>query len=99
MNSMGRIEEFGVSRGLDEDGRPRKPHHLVLKKSVRERLSHLPVDTYVRYGFSIDPSGIYYFHVEAQNDDTGEFEPFGEPIPLDRYNRLFENMIELDWDY
>ena len=99
LNSMGRIEEFGVSRGLDEDGRPRKPHHLVLKKSVRERLSHLPVDTYVRYGFSIDPSGIYYFHVEAQNDDTGEFEPFGEPIPLDRYNRLFENMIELDWDY
>ncbi len=99
LNSMGRIEEFGVSRGLDEEGRPRKPHHLVLKKPVRERLSHLPVDIYVRYGFSIDQSGIYYFHVEAQDDDTGRFETFGEPIPLDRYNRLFEDMIELDWDY
>lgn len=99
LNSMGKIEEFGVSRGLDKDGRPRKPHHLVLKKSVREKLSHLPEDIYVRYGFSIDQSGIYYFHVEVQNEDTDEFEPFGEPIALDRYNRMFEDMIELDWDY
>ena len=98
LNSSGKIEEFGVSRGLDKEGKPYKAHPLVLKSTVREKLSHLPDDAYVRYGFSIDQSEIYYFHVEMQNDDTQEFEAFGEPIPLERYNKLFEDMIELEWE-
>lgn len=86
-NPDGKIESFAFAR---QDG---KPSMLPLKKELQEKLAHLPSDE-SQYGFSLDHSGVYYFHVLARNSE-GEFERFGEPIRLDQANRFCSGLHQL----
>lgn len=79
-NSEGRIETFAFAR---QDG---NPSLLPLKQELKDKLAHLPSDE-SQYGFSLDHTGVYYFHVLARSN-TGKFEQFGDPIRLDQANRF-----------
>ena len=48
-----------------------------------------------QYGFSVDESGVYYFHVLLESED-GTFKPFGEPIRLDQAKRFCSGLHQVD---
>ena len=87
-NPERKIETFATVR---QNGKPRE---LLLKEELREKLQHLPIEM-TQYGFSVDESGVYYFHVLLESED-GTFKPFGEPIRLDQAKRFCSGLHQVD---